>query len=86
VRDGQELFGPVASDSSAFRVIDRIACEALLGALRGAHARARERFCELAWMTPGTARRAAAAGERRENTAADHQAALDLVVAQVPAR
>jgi hypothetical protein len=37
----------VASDSTAFRVIDRIAYEELLGALRGAHARARERFCKL---------------------------------------
>src|SRR5215212_7004593 len=45
VRDQQALFGPVASDSTAFRVIDRIASEpALLDALRAAHARARERF------------------------------------------
>jgi hypothetical protein len=47
VRDQQALFGPVASDSTAFRVIDRIACEQLLGELRGAHARACERFWEL---------------------------------------
>jgi DDE family transposase len=48
VRDQQMLFGPVASDSTAFRVIDRIASEpGLLEALRAAHARARERFWEL---------------------------------------
>src|SRR5215211_2020759 len=48
VRDQDALFGPVASDSTAFRVIDRIASEpGLLEALRKAHARARERFWEL---------------------------------------
>ena len=48
VRDQQALFGPVASDSTAFRVIDRVASEpGLLDALRAAHARARERFWEL---------------------------------------
>jgi hypothetical protein len=47
VRDQQALFGAVASDSTAFRVLDRIACEGLLGELRAAHARARERFWEL---------------------------------------
>src|SRR5438309_3499578 len=47
VRDQEALFGPVASDSTAFRVIDRVACEPqLLDALRAAHARARERFWE----------------------------------------
>jgi hypothetical protein len=45
VRDQQALFGVVASDSTAFRVVDRIASErGLLEALRSAHARARERF------------------------------------------
>jgi hypothetical protein len=44
VRDQEALFGPVASDSTAFRVVDKIACEQLLGELRSAHARARERF------------------------------------------
>jgi hypothetical protein len=45
VRDQRSLFGPVASDSTAFRVIDRIACEpGRLDALRAAHAGARERF------------------------------------------
>src|SRR4051795_5786698 len=40
VRDQQALFGPVASDSTAFRVIDRIASQpGLLDALRAAHAR-----------------------------------------------
>jgi hypothetical protein len=48
VRDQQALFGPVASDSTAFRVIDRIASEPdLVQALRVAHARARERFWKL---------------------------------------
>jgi hypothetical protein len=47
VRDQEALFGPVASDSTAFRVIDRVASERLLGELRAAHARARERFWEL---------------------------------------
>jgi hypothetical protein len=37
----------VASDSTAFRVIDRVACEKLLGELRAAHAGARERFWQL---------------------------------------
>jgi hypothetical protein len=48
VRDQQALFGAVASNSTAFRVIDRVASEpGLLEALRAAHARARERFWEL---------------------------------------
>lgn len=45
VRDQEALFGPVASDSTAFRMVDRIATEqGMLDALRSAHARARERF------------------------------------------
>jgi Transposase DDE domain group 1 len=44
VRDQEALFGPVASDSTAFRVVDRVASEQLLGGLRAAHAGARERF------------------------------------------
>jgi Transposase DDE domain group 1 len=48
LRDQQELFGAVASDSTAYRVIEKVASEpGLLGELRGAHARARERFWEL---------------------------------------
>src|SRR3954447_7219295 len=48
VRDQEALFGEVASDSTAFRVIDRIASEpAVLDALRAAHARAPERLWEL---------------------------------------
>ena len=47
MRDQLALFGAVASDSTAFRVIDRVAYEQLLGELRTAHARARERFWEL---------------------------------------
>jgi hypothetical protein len=43
VRDQEPLFGQVASDATAFRVIDRIASDpGLLGALRAARARARE--------------------------------------------
>ena len=48
VRDQQPLFGPVASDSTAFRLIDRIAEEPeLLDAVRSARARARQRAWEL---------------------------------------
>jgi hypothetical protein len=47
--DQRALFGEVASSSTAFRVIDRIASTpGLLDALRAAHARARERFWKLA--------------------------------------
>ena len=53
VRDQEALFGPVASDSTAFRVVDRVASEQLLGELRAAHARARERF----WKIHGTPER-----------------------------
>ncbi len=47
VRDQQPLFGAVASDSTAFRVIDKVAAEQLLGELSAAHARARDRFWKL---------------------------------------
>ena len=47
VREQEGLFGAVASDSTAFRVVDRVASERLLGELRAAHARARERFWQL---------------------------------------
>ena len=48
MRDQTALFGQVASDSTAFRVIDRIASEpGMLDAVRVAHARARARFWEL---------------------------------------
>src|ERR1022692_55879 len=48
VREQDALFGAVASDSTAFRMVDRIASEpGLLDAVRVAHARARERFWEL---------------------------------------
>ena len=53
VRDQEALFGPVASDLTAFRVVDRLASEQLLGELRAAHARARERF----WKIHGTPER-----------------------------
>jgi predicted lysophospholipase L1 biosynthesis ABC-type transport system permease subunit len=44
VRDQAPLFGPVASDSTAFRVIDQIAADPDgLERLRAAHARARAR-------------------------------------------
>jgi hypothetical protein len=49
VGDQDALFGAVASTSTAFRVIDRIASTpGLLDALRDAHARARARVWELA--------------------------------------
>ena len=47
VRDQEALFGAIASDSTAFRTVDRVASERLLGELRGAHAKARERFWAL---------------------------------------
>ena len=48
VREQDSLFGPIASDSTAFRVIDRVASEpGLLDAIRVAHARARARYWEL---------------------------------------
>jgi hypothetical protein len=48
VREQDALFGPVASDSTAFRVVDRVASTpGLLEAVRGAHARARARFWKL---------------------------------------
>ena len=47
-RDQDALFGRVASDSTAFRMVDRIASTPrLLAAVRDAHARARARFWEL---------------------------------------
>ena len=47
-RDQDALFGSVASDSTAFRTVDRIAsAPGLLDAVRDAHARARARFWEL---------------------------------------
>ena len=47
-RDQDALFGKVASDSTAFRTVDRIASTpGLLDAVRAAHARARARFWEL---------------------------------------
>jgi hypothetical protein len=54
VRDQDALFGAVASDSTAFRVVDRIACTpGLLDALADAHARARE----YVWKQTGTPER-----------------------------
>jgi hypothetical protein len=48
VRDQEPLFGPVASDSTAFRLLDRIASDpAALESLRAARARARARAWEL---------------------------------------
>jgi hypothetical protein len=48
VREQNALFGSVASDSTAFRVVDRVASTpGLLDAVREAHARARARFWEL---------------------------------------
>jgi hypothetical protein len=48
VREQAALFGPVASDSTAFRVIDRVASDpSLVDAIRDSQARARERFWKL---------------------------------------
>ncbi|MEA2373031.1 MAG: hypothetical protein QOH12_3425 [Solirubrobacteraceae bacterium] len=48
VRDQAVLFGAVASDSTAFRVIDKIANDpVLLAGLRAAQAKARERVWKL---------------------------------------
>jgi hypothetical protein len=48
VRDQEALFGAVASDTTAFRLIDRIATEpGLLDALRAARATARQRAWDL---------------------------------------
>jgi Transposase DDE domain group 1 len=48
VREQDALFGSVASDSTAFRMIEKIACTpGMLDAVRDAHARARMRFWEL---------------------------------------
>jgi hypothetical protein len=48
VREQDALFGSVASDSTAFRMVDRVASTpGLLDAVREAHARARARFWEL---------------------------------------
>jgi Transposase DDE domain group 1 len=47
-RDQEALFGAVASDSTAFRMIDKIANDpALLEGVRAAHAKARERVWKL---------------------------------------
>jgi hypothetical protein len=49
LREQQALFGTLASDSTAFRMIDRVASTpGLLDAVRSAHATARARFWELA--------------------------------------
>jgi hypothetical protein len=48
VREQETLFGSIASDSTAWRMVDRIASTpGLLDAVRVAHARARTRFWEL---------------------------------------
>jgi Transposase DDE domain group 1 len=48
VREQDALFGPVASDSTAFRTVSKIAqTPGMLDAVRAAHATARERFWEL---------------------------------------
>jgi len=47
LRDQEDLFGGVASDATAFRVIDSLAGEGMLDCLRAARARARARAWEL---------------------------------------
>ena len=53
LRDQRPLFGPVASDTTAWRVIDALAERQLLGALRRARARARERAWSLGARAEG---------------------------------
>jgi Transposase DDE domain group 1 len=54
VREQDALFGAVASDSTAFRTVDRVASTpGMLDALRSAHATARERF----WALSGAPQR-----------------------------
>ncbi len=53
VRDQGDVFGAVASDSTAFRVIDKIAsAPGMLDALKRAHATARERVWKIAGAPP----------------------------------
>jgi hypothetical protein len=53
VREQDALFGPVASDSTAFRTVQKIAqTPGMLDAIRAAHACARERFWELDGVPP----------------------------------
>lgn len=127
VRDQEPLFGRVASDSTVYRLIEKIATEpSLLDALRSAHAEARERFWALrgapesltidvdATLITAHSEKEGAAGtwkggfgfhpltayadETQEalsamlrpgnagaNTAADHEALLDLALCQIPA-
>jgi len=47
LRDQEDLFGRVASNATAWRVIDSLCGEGMLGRLRRARARARERAWEL---------------------------------------
>jgi hypothetical protein len=48
VREQDALFGGVASDATAFRMVQKIAeTDGMLGAVRGARARARAGFWEL---------------------------------------
>ncbi len=54
LRDQGVLFGPVASDATAWRVIDQIGERALLDALRAARATARERAWALGARPEGT--------------------------------
>jgi Transposase DDE domain group 1 len=52
VREQDALLGSVASDSTAFRMVDRIASQpGMLDALRSAHAQARARFWELSGVS-----------------------------------
>ena len=64
VGDQAQLFGPVASASTAFRVIDRIAATpGLPDALRDAHARAREHV----WKLTGAPARVTITSTRRSS-------------------
>jgi hypothetical protein len=89
VRDQDALFGAVASDSTAFRVIDRVAgTPGLLDAVADAHARAREHV----WAQSGPPERvtidvdATLVGSHSEKEGAAGNYKGGVVVVDLPAR
>jgi hypothetical protein len=100
VREQEPLFGQVASNATAFRLIDRIAADPqLLDAVRAARARARENAWAAGTFKGGfgfhpllayldESREALAgllrAGNAGANTAADHVHVVELALEQLP--
>ncbi len=78
LRNQPDLFGPVASTATAWRVLDRVD-DRLLAGLRSARATARERVwlqaADTSPLRPGNA---------GANTAADHITVTDRALAQIP--